>query len=80
MPTQPLPKRNFLLLTRAPGAKEENLVGQPVCKKMAEDWHRVYFSHYDAKSLLDVVSKLWKDCDKSSNQQVFVAWRDYLVV
>jgi hypothetical protein len=78
MPTRSLPKRNFLFLTWNPAssAKEENLVGRPVYKKMAEDLTGAYFSHCDAK-FRDLVSK-WKDNNESSYHMHFVAWHDYL--
>lgn len=79
MPTRRPPKRNFLFLTWNPasGAKEENLVDRSVCKKMAEDLVGAYFSHCDAGSVRDLVSKVLKDSDESS-QRVFVAWDDYV--
>jgi hypothetical protein len=82
MPTRSPPKRNFLLLTwnnlTLGAPKNENLVDRPVCKKMAEDLARAYFSHWNAKSVRGLVSKVCKDSHKSSYQPVSVAWTDYI--
>jgi hypothetical protein len=47
MSAQRLPKRNFFLLTWNRASKDENLVGQPVLKKTAQDWARLYVDYLE---------------------------------